>query len=369
MVAIKSMCDLIVAVKFLLGVFLPVHSSTSSWCFVQYTIGQLVALLSCCYNALITISLYVVFSRFSRAPLVDIEWVISLRNQLLMLFFCIGMWLIPLHSHQWGQMSTNHGDCWIPDHEDTPGHNIYRLTFFVPIVIFNIFALRLLLLVYNRQSLFQNENRFLLVRLAFFVTIFLIQWLCYFGAALVEYLSEDVDIVVNFYSTLLSSAGLLNWLVWSSRPACIYKVGICFCRGDKQSWYTSKDAIGKSRMLTGSVDIASSSSPGLVYSDSDPRPLLHSSPRDYLVGNGDVGTPPTIDGNRNYSTARMNSPQGRGVNFDDSEILSPSALDDSMESGTPREQWIVENMRQEALDKAKNAEISLLSDDSGWDRV
>lgn len=44
-------------------------------------------------------------------------------------------------------------------------------------------------------------------------------------------------------------------------------------------------------------------------------------------------------------------------------------MDDSLESGTPREQWIVENMRQEVLDKARNAEISLLSDDSEWDRV
>jgi hypothetical protein len=63
----------------------------------------------------------------------------------------------------------------------------------------------------------------------------------------------------------------------------------------------------------------------------------------------------------------MYSPAG-GIDFDNS-ILSPSALDNSLESGTPREQWILENMRQDVLNKAKNAEVSLLSDDSEWDRV
>ena len=184
MVCTKSLCDLIVAAKFLLAIFFPSHSSSSYWCFLQYTIGQLVALISCCYNAIICIALYFVFSRFSSAPLVDIVWVISPRNQVLMMGFCIAMWLVPMYNHQWGLMSDDHGDCWIPDSEVTPGHNIYRLTFFVPILIFNAFAIRLLVLVYNRRSLFENENRFLLVRLAFFVTIFLIQWICYFAAAI-----------------------------------------------------------------------------------------------------------------------------------------------------------------------------------------
>ena len=63
---------------------------------------------------------------------------------------------------------------------------MYRLTFFVPLIVFNAFAIRLLVLVYNRRTLFQNENRFLLIRLAFFVTVFLIQWICYFAAAVGE---------------------------------------------------------------------------------------------------------------------------------------------------------------------------------------
>ena len=186
MISIKSFCDLIVATKFLLAIFIPSHSSTTPWCFLQYTIGQLVALISCCYNAIICVALYFVFSRFSSAPLLDIVWVISPGNQVVMLGFCVSMWLIPLYHHQWGLMSDNHGDCWIPDSETTPGQNVYRLTFFVPLIVFNAFAIRLLVLVYNRRTLFQNENRFLLIRLAFFVTVFLIQWICYFAAAVGE---------------------------------------------------------------------------------------------------------------------------------------------------------------------------------------
>lgn len=100
MVCTKSLCDLIVAAKFLLAIFLPSHSSSSPWCFLQYTIGQLVALISCCYNAIICMALYFVFSRFSSAPLVDIIWIISPRNQVLMLGFCIAMWLVPVYHHQ-----------------------------------------------------------------------------------------------------------------------------------------------------------------------------------------------------------------------------------------------------------------------------
>ena len=53
----------------------------------------------------------------------------------------------------------------------------------------------------------------------------------------------------------------------------------------------------------------------------------------------------------------------------DQSMFSPSELDNSVESGTPRDTWITEAMRNDVLNKAKNAEVSLLSDDSEWDRV
>ena len=40
MVALKSACDFIVAVKFFLVVLLPSARNDSLWCFIQYTIGQ-----------------------------------------------------------------------------------------------------------------------------------------------------------------------------------------------------------------------------------------------------------------------------------------------------------------------------------------
>lgn len=70
----------------------------------------------------------------------------------------------------------------------------------------------------------------------------------------------------------------------------------------------------------------------------------------------DVGSPPSIIQDHEYEP-------------DLSGILSPSEFDNSVESGTPRETWITEAMRNNVLNKAKSAEVSLLSDDSEWDRV
>ena len=112
-------------------------------------------------------------------------------------------------------------------------------------------TIRLLVLVYRRRRLFQLENRFLLLRLVVFVLLFLLQWACYFAAAIIEFVRvedmyDDHGVVVTFYATIISSAGLLNWLVWSTRPGCIYKTFFC-CFQDRQSWYTSTDDVGKVR--------------------------------------------------------------------------------------------------------------------------
>ena len=55
------------------------------------------------------------------------------------------------------------------------GENPFRLTFFIPVLFANGFAVLLLALVYKRRRLFVSENRFLLVRLAAFVCTFFLQ--------------------------------------------------------------------------------------------------------------------------------------------------------------------------------------------------
>lgn len=70
---------------------------------------------------------------------------------------------------------------------------------------------------------------------------------------------------------------------------------------------------------------------------------------------------PSIPHDIEYSSKKMKP--------SDMSLFSPSEMDCSTGSGTPRETWIVEGMRNELLEGAKGNEVSLLSDDSEWDRV
>ena len=161
LVMCKVCCDLVVALKFFLCSLAGAVPADSFWCYLEYFVGQQIALMSCSFNFLICLALYLIFKRASYTPMLEIESIVSVRNQLLVIFFCVTMTIIPLLFNQTGPVGTGGNNCWIKDSDPdkTQGHNMFRLTFFIPVLFANAFAILLLVLVYRRRRLFVSENR------------------------------------------------------------------------------------------------------------------------------------------------------------------------------------------------------------------
>ena len=409
MVIIKASCDLVVAVKFFLASVAGGVPPDSFWCFLEYFVGQCIALMSCSFNFLICLALYLIFKREAMSPQTEVEAVVSLKNQLYVVLFCMLMTVIPFAFNQTGLVGRDKNNCWIKDEPGHEGENPFRLTFFIPVLFANGFAILLLALVYKRRRLFVSENRFLLVRLAAFVCTFFLQWFAYFFSALVEYMEGHTDVVPGLYECVLSFGGIANYIVWSARPGCLYKSCFC-CFESSTGFYTSLEGdVGESRITyhresghDSDVDGRSSNSDRLRDRLLSPSGASPQSPHDLLVqskarrgGGGNPTTtssssssppydahdvsihggssPPSIIRDLEYHQyddlegAKLES--ATKLRTTDRSMLSPSELDNSVESGTPRETWITEAMRNDVLNRAKNAEVSLLSDDSEWDRV
>ncbi|GMH60194.1 hypothetical protein TrST_g8384 [Triparma strigata] len=376
LVICKAFCDFAVAGKFFLAEIFPAVEAHTFLCFLEYFIGQFIALMSCAYNLLICVSLFLVFSRFSESPLLEIKKIVSTRNQVYTASFCLLMTAIPMFTDQTGPVGQNGKNCWIKDEVSADGRNPYRLTFFIPVIFANIFAINLLLLVWRRRKLFLSENRFLLVRLSAFVCTFVLQWSIYFVTAIIELIETEKDFVPGFYECILSFGGIANYVVWSSRPGCVYKSCFCCFLDSSSDFYTSDSEIGDSQIHEGGDRLSSK----LLNSPS-------TSPQDYIDSSmSRKGLTPPRSSRRSFSptspipntntntNTNMNIPPDLHTshsknNLSQVSLFSPSEMDCSTGSGTPRETWITEGLRNDLLENAKNNEISLLSDDSEWDRV
>jgi len=433
-----------------------------------------------------SLALQFVFNKFSTAPLVDVEKIVCLRNQLMMCLFCVVLTAIPLATGNYGEIDEdNHTaplGCWIPDYSPAhPGYNPWRLTFFVPVIVINLVSIHLLVVVYRRRKLFVTDNRFLLIRLAAFTLTFVVQWLLYFVGAMIQYSQQRTDMVPGFSQCVIVLSGIFNWLVWGTRPGCVWKIvdGMCCCWWNgkntelRRKWYTADEEVGVARLTHGPNDtpetksgtrmtsadeiISISSSNGggsrgrfgadlqlddnyasdnyaceseetvpvdaigsaealrlspylLLKQDEKYRKIgeeVKNTDKNTITGRflrnqgrwSGVGSPkksvkggggqdenvsqnvsrnvPIMDSGLTQSLERTETPVGYMRRVDNQELhesllSSPetSVADTSLNrSNTPREAWIVENMRRDVLIRAGEANQSLLSDDDQWERV
>ena len=77
LVIIKASCDLAVAVKFFLASLAGGVPAGSFWCYLEYFVGQCIALMSCAFNFLICLALYLIFKREAMSPQTEVEAIVS----------------------------------------------------------------------------------------------------------------------------------------------------------------------------------------------------------------------------------------------------------------------------------------------------